>query len=94
MPIMCTCSLQCACTDNDAGSSARRPLAVAIVTPEITLGDFLKWAGAAPTGGRAKALVQEGRVIVNGGAERRRGRRLVPGDRVVVGGQEYLVAAR
>lgn len=67
---------------------------VTIVTPDITLGEFLKWAGAAVTGGRAKALIQEGRVMVNGGAERRRGRRLVSGDLVMVGGQEYQVASR
>ena len=46
-----------------------------------------------PTGGQAKALVQGGRVVVNGAAERRRGRKLDPGDRVVVGGREYTVVA-
>jgi ribosome-associated protein len=91
---MSTCSLRCESTDSGAGSSARRPLVVTIMTSEIAVGDFLKWAGVAATGGRAKALVQGGGVMVNGGAERRRGRRLVPGDRVQVGGREYLVAAR
>lgn len=55
---------------------------VRIHTPHITLGDFLKWAGAVQTGGEAKALIQEGRVRVNGDVEPRRGRKLRPGDRV------------
>jgi ribosome-associated protein len=71
-----------------------RPVGVAIDTAHITLGDFLKWAGAADTGGRAKHMVQTGTVQVNGAVERRRGRRLAPGDRVVVEGREYVVVAR
>jgi ribosome-associated protein len=67
---------------------------VVIDTARITLGDFLKWAGAADTGGRAKHMVQTGAVQVNGAVERRRGRQLAPGDRVAVGGREYLVVAR
>ncbi len=67
---------------------------LAIVTPGITLGDALKWAGVASTGGQAKLLVRGGGVLVNGVVERRRGRRLSPGDRVAVGGREYRVVAR
>jgi ribosome-associated protein len=66
---------------------------VAITTAGITLGDALKWAGIAPTGGQAKLLVRSGRVVVNGAVERRRGRRLGPGDRFVVFGREYRVVA-
>ncbi len=65
-----------------------------IATAEITLGDALKWAGIASTGGRAKLLVRSGGVMVNGIVERRRGRRLCPGDRVIVRGREYRVVAR
>ncbi len=67
---------------------------LAIVTPGITLGDALKWAGVVSTGGQAKLLVRGGTVLVNGVVERRRGRRLSPGDRVAVGGREYRVVAR
>ncbi len=78
--------------------STRRPepetVEVEIETPGITLGDFLKWAGAAGTGGRAKQMVQTGAVRVNGAIERRRGRQLAPGDRVGAGGKDYLVVAR
>jgi ribosome-associated protein len=80
-----------------SGSTPKRPsgpLAVAIDTGRITLGDFLKWAGAAETGGRAKQLVQDGAVRVNGVVERRRGRQLAPGDRVAAAGREYVIVAR
>ena len=72
---------------------APRLTAVEISTPRITLGDFLKWSGVAPTGGAAKVLVQGGRVCVNGIAEHRRGRQIEPGDRITVGGREYKVVA-
>ena len=72
----------------------RSPAEVAIDTSGIALGDFLKWAGAADTGGRAKHLVQSGAVLVNGAVERRRGRQLAPGDRVTAAGREYVVVAR
>lgn len=65
-----------------------------VSTPQITLGEFLKWAGVVPTGGQAKLLAQTGRVSVNGAVERRRGRQLRPGDRVAIGGREYRLVAR
>jgi ribosome-associated protein len=76
------------------GSRGASAFPVVIDTPAITLGDFLKWVGAADTGGRAKFMVQNGAVLVNGIVERRRGRRLLPGDRVSAVGKEYVVVAR
>ena len=67
---------------------------MAIATPRITLGEALKWAGAATTGGQAKVLVQSGQVMVNGAVERRRGRQLSAGDHVAVGNREYKIVAR
>lgn len=64
---------------------------VAIRTPSIELGALLKWVNLAATGGEAKALIQEGRVVVNGRVERRRGRRLYPGDRVALGRHAVLI---
>jgi ribosome-associated protein len=69
-------------------------VALAIFTSEITIGDALKWAGIASTGGQAKLLVRSGSVMVNGVVEHHRGRRLWPGDRVIVHGREYRVVAR
>ncbi|MDI6637960.1 MAG: ribosome-associated protein [Bacillota bacterium] len=65
-------------------TTAEKPVKVCITSPDIRLDQFLKWAGVAPTGGQAKALVQEGRVTVNGRQELRRGRKLRPGDVVAV----------
>ncbi|MGE5594330.1 MAG: RNA-binding S4 domain-containing protein [Betaproteobacteria bacterium] len=65
-------------------TGAEKPVKVRISGDVIRLDQFLKWAGVAPTGGQAKALVQEGCVCVNGERELRRGRRLRPGDVVAV----------
>ncbi len=54
----------------------------------IDLGQLLKFAGLADTGGDAKALLADGRVTVNGEPEARRGRRLAHGDTVAVGDAE------
>ena len=55
---------------------------ITIRTEYITLDAFLKWAGVAATGGQAKSMIAAGEVRVNGEPERRRGRKLYPGDRV------------
>ncbi|AZK45577.1 S4 domain-containing protein YaaA [Paenibacillus lentus] len=59
---------------------------VAISTEYIKLDQFLKLADCVPTGGMAKALLQEEVVKVNGELEERRGRKLYPGDTVDVEG--------
>lgn len=60
---------------------------VAIRSETITLDGFLKWCGAAATGGEAKRLVQAGQVRVNGQPEVRRSHPLQPGDVVEVAGR-------
>lgn len=57
----------------------------------IKLDQFLKWQQFAHTGGEAKWLIAEGQVWVNGVVETRRGRKLVNGDRVVVGNRALIV---
>jgi ribosome-associated protein len=52
----------------------------------IRLGQLLKLADLADDGAAAKDLVARGLVLVNGEVETRRGRQLVPGDTVTVGG--------
>lgn len=61
------------------------------VPPGITLGQALKAASIAGTGGEAKILVQMGEVLVNGEVETRRGRRLREGDIVEVGEERLEV---
>ena len=57
---------------------------VRLKTESIPLAALLKVAGVAETGGRAKHLVQEGLVFVNGTSETRRGAQIRPGDVVTV----------
>ena len=54
----------------------------------IRLGQVLKVAGIADSGGEAKALIADGRVSVNGEVETRRGRQLHAGDELAAAGQE------
>ncbi|MGY2875771.1 ribosome-associated protein [Marmoricola sp. URHA0025 HA25] len=60
---------------------------VPIRDASIRLGQLLKLADLADDGGEAKELLLRGLVEVNGAVETRRGRQLVPGDTVTVGGQ-------
>ena len=62
-----------------------------ISTEYIRLEQFLKLCGAADTGGMAKLMIQAGSVKVNGEIETRRGKKLRPGDAVVVEGTTFRV---
>lgn len=64
---------------------------VVISTPFIKLDSFLKFCGAAETGGQAKELVQEGLVSVNGEVCGMRGKKLRDGDVVSVEGRSWRV---
>ena len=66
---------------------------IKIHTEFIKLQDLLKFAGAVETGGDAKLIIQEGRVFVNGELCTMRGKKLRPGDRVVIDGEAELVVA-
>jgi len=62
-----------------------------IDTPYIKLDSFMKAVDAVSSGGEAKFMITGGEVSVNGETELRRGRKLYPGDRVVVAGKIHLV---
>ena len=64
---------------------------IKIHTEFIKLQDLLKFAGAVETGGDAKLIIQEGRVVVNGEPCAMRGKKLRPGDRAVIDGETELV---
>ena len=49
----------------------------------MKLDQFLKWHNIASTGGEAKILINNGHIKVNGEIEKRRGRKLVKGDKVM-----------
>ena len=68
------------------------PFDVQIRDESIRLGQFLKLANLVDTGADAKPLIADGAVLVNGEVETRRGRQLVVGDVVQLGGQAARVA--
>jgi len=68
-------------------------LDVPIRDESIRLGQFLKLADLVDSGADAKPLLAQGLVQVNGEVENRRGRQLVKGDVVTLGGREARVTA-
>ena len=59
----------------------------------IRLGQFLKLADVVESGADVKELLSAAGVAVNGEVETRRGRQLVVGDVVTVGGRRWRVSA-
>jgi ribosome-associated protein len=66
---------------------------VPIRDESIRLGQFLKLANMIDSGSDAKELMIQGLVTVNGEVETRRGRQLVQGDVVALGGVQSRVAS-
>lgn len=71
--------------------SAAQPRDVEIAGDMIRLGQLLKHAGVAATGGEARELIVDGEVRVNGEVELRRGRQLHDGDIVEALGERLRV---
>lgn len=67
---------------------------IAIHTEFIRLDALLKLAGLAETGGHAKAMIQQGEVLVNEDPCTQRGRKIRPGDRVQAGDETLEVAEK
>ena len=65
---------------------------VLIHTEFIRLDSFLKFCGAAMTGGQAKEMVAGGQVLVNGEVCTMRGKKIRPGDVVSADGIQYRAA--
>lgn len=61
--------------------------------PYITLGQFLKIKDYVQSGGEAKHLIHTFSIQVNGDEENRRGRKLYPGDQVVINGEPHEIAS-
>ena len=66
---------------------------IVIHTEYITLAQFLKYAGAAMTGGEADEAVRAGEVKVDGEVCYMRGKKLRGGEKVEAFGEEYQVVA-
>jgi ribosome-associated protein len=57
----------------------------------IELCQFLKFAGLADNGGAAKAIISEGRVLLNGVVETQKRKKVMGGDRVTLGEETIVV---
>lgn len=57
---------------------------IKIDTDYIQLQQFLKLINLVSSGGEAKEIILEGFIKVNGTAENRRGRKLYPGDKILI----------
>jgi len=64
---------------------------VKIHTQYITLGQFLKLVGLISTGGQARKFIEDNKILVNGAAAQQRGKKIHPGDLVIVNKNEYTV---
>lgn len=64
---------------------------IPISTEFIKLEAFLKFSGAAETGGEAKNRIQNGDVLVDGAVCTMRGKKLTPGMQVELDGSVYRV---
>ena len=65
---------------------------IEITTPFIKLDALLKFAALVGTGGEAKSAVQDGLVLVNGEVCTQRGKKLVAGDEISLGGETVKIA--
>jgi len=70
---------------------AAEPVEVPIRDEVIRLGQFLKLANLIDSGSDAKIVCADGLVTVNGDVDTRRGRQLVKGDVVTLGGMSARV---
>lgn len=64
---------------------------IQIETEYIKLDQFLKFSGEVVDGGEARFLITEGKIVINGEIEKRRGKKLRPGDKIEVRGNKYSI---
>lgn len=65
---------------------------IKITSEYITLGQLLKKADFIQSGGEAKFAVKSMMIKVNGESENRRGRKLYPGDILVIEGKNVTIS--
>ena len=67
---------------------------VEIHTDTIQLDQFLKLAGAVPSGGMVKELIAAGAILRNGAVETARRRKLLVGDVITIDGEDTYCVVR
>lgn len=64
---------------------------IKLTSPYITLGQLLKLTDWISSGGEAKNAVKTLNITINGEADDRRGRKIYPGDTVVIEDKTYSI---
>jgi ribosome-associated protein len=72
-------------------SSDNSSRTITVRAEPIELCQLLKFAGLADNGGAAKALISEGRVLLNGAVETQKRKKVMGGDRVTFGEETIVV---
>lgn len=72
-------------------SSDQTPRTITVRAEPIELCQLLKFAGLADTGGAAKAIINDGRVLLNGTVETQKRKKVMAGDRVTLGDETIVV---
>ena len=72
-------------------TNSSTPRNIVVREVPIELCQFIKFGGLSDTGGEAKQLVTDGRVLLNGVVETQKGKKLKVGDVVKVDGHTIIV---
>ncbi|NTW96740.1 MAG: RNA-binding S4 domain-containing protein [Erysipelotrichaceae bacterium] len=64
---------------------------IKLTSPYITLGQLLKLTDWIASGGEAKVAVKRLKIKINGESEDRRGRKIYPGDTVLIEDKSYSI---
>ena len=72
-------------------TNSSSPRFVVVQEVPIELCQFIKFGGLTGSGGEAKQLIGEGRVLLNGTVETQKRKKLAVGDLVTVGGHTIIV---
>lgn len=72
-------------------SSETTSRVISVRAEPIELCQLLKFAGLADNGGAAKAIISEGRVLLNGVVETQKRKKIMGGDKVTLGAETIIV---
>lgn len=72
-------------------TNSSTPRQIAVREVPIELCQFIKFGGLSESGGEAKQLISEGRVLLNGVVETQKRKKLAAGDHVKVDGHTIIV---
>lgn len=66
---------------------------ITIQTDYIKLGQLIKFLGLVDTGGEVPGFIYASEILVDSAAENRRGRKIYPGMKISIDGEEYEICS-